>query len=239
MNKHVPILFSTKMVKAILNGTKTQTRRIVTQRNSLIDGYPWGNHECDFEKMDWNDVVVDGGPGSFAAERYLKVAYPANQTRHRIYPKIEVGNIFWVRETFAEGLSNKDAYAYRASSKWSDFEDVAPTSFEKIKWKPSIFMPKDVCRLFLEVTNVRVERLHDISEDDAMDEGINKVTKDGSLMKYCVYDKSDYSSVPWQDMPYTAKECFFTLWESINGKESLESNPWVWVYDFKSIDKIQ
>jgi hypothetical protein len=96
-----------------------------------------------------------------------------------------------------------------------------------IKWKPSIHMPKDVCRIWLEVTNVRAERLHDITEEDARAEGIREFTKDDKLCKYGLPDWN------WQDMFRTAKQSFMQLWCMINGFESWNENPWVWVIEFK------
>ena len=96
-------------------------------------------------------------------------------------------------------------------------------------------MPRKLSRITLEITAVRVERLQDISEEDAMAEGIRRVTKDGSLFKYCVYDKGDISSTPWAEMPHTAVGAYAALWNSINGAGSWDANPWVWVIEFKKI----
>jgi hypothetical protein len=79
-----------------------------------------------------------------------------------------------------------------------------------------------------------VERLQDISEGDSKNEGIIEVTKDGTLSKFCV---SMDTSTSWQDMPRTAKNAFQSLWQSINGSESWEANPWVWVIEFERMEK--
>lgn len=122
-----------------------------------------------------------------------------------IRPKYKVGDILWVRETWQHtkvlNLHPTDAafgYVYRADGQpWEDYEGWT--------WKPSIFMPKEACRLWLKVTNVRVERLQAISEADARAEGFDSI------------------------------DSFFALWQKLNGTESLAANPWVWVYEFEVI----
>lgn len=124
-----------------------------------------------------------------------------------IRPKYKAGDILWVRETWQHtkvlNLHPVDAnygYVYRADAQpWEDIEGW--------KWKSPIFMPKEACRIFLKVTDVRVERLQSISEADAKAEGVDSV------------------------------DSFFALWQKINGTESLAANPWVWVYEFESIPK--
>lgn len=90
-------------------------------------------------------------------------------------------------------------------------------------------------RIQLEITGVRVERLNEISEADAGAEGIREVTKDGVLKKYCVLKDGDMSDTPWADMPRTATEAYRALWNSINGPDSWDLNPWVGVIEFKRI----
>lgn len=108
-----------------------------------------------------------------------------------------VDDILWVKETFQKIEGNR--YIYKADPIiWGG------------KWKPSIFMPKDACRIKLRVINIRIERLHDISENDAISEGINDYTDGANSIKI-----------------------FFNLWERINGKGSSELNPWVWVIEFE------
>ena len=130
-------------------------------------------------------------------------------------PKI-VGDILWVRETWqhtkALNLHISDenhGYVYKADGEpWEDYENW--------KWKPSIFMPKDACRIFLKITKIRIERLEDITKEDAIAEGIEK----------------------WENCNSTggvhpAIASFRSLWTSINGFDNLNSNPWVFVYDFE------
>jgi hypothetical protein len=96
-------------------------------------------------------------------------------------------------------------------------------------WKPSIFMPRAACRLFLEITDVRIERLRDISEEDAIKEGVLHYKFCGSFSAYLY---KDYS-METPGFAY-AKPSFETLWKKINGEESWTANPWVWVIEFKT-----
>lgn len=198
-----PILFSTPMVEAILNGTKTQTRRIVKPQPDE-DGLSF-----NLKLQDWQDTSG--------------VNYKS---------KANIGDIFWVRETwqitdFLHPSDENYGYIYKASENGREWE----SNTKDWKWRPSIFMPKAACRLFLKVTNVRVERLHDISEEDAESEGIDfNNLSDGYLDKaFKNYLTGSFDF----DEHMGSISSFFTLWESINGKQSLESNPWVWVYEFE------
>lgn len=136
--------------------------------------------------------------------------------------KYKVGDVLWVRETFYETTAPElnGAYYYKASidSGW------------KLKWKPSIFMPKAACRIFLEITEIRIERLQKISYHDAEQEGV-AVMEDGwkNYLKLPKKTLPDY----WNN-PYTS---FQSLWEKINGSKNWDENPFVWVISFKRIDK--
>lgn len=100
-------------------------------------------------------------------------------------------------------------------------------------WRPSIHMPRTAARLFLKITDIRVERLQDITEEDAKGEGIRAFTKDGELYKYCHID-----DFVWRDGVRTAKEAFQNLWDSIGAKSGNEwdVNPWVWVVEFERVE---
>lgn len=182
--KYHPILFSTPMVQAILEGRKTQTRRVVKDE-MLQKATP----EDDIEFL------------------LLTIIY-----------KYKVGDVLWLRETFYANTSEQlqGTFYYKAST------DIG----WKFKWKPSIFMPKEACRAYLKIKAIRVERLQDISEEDSIAEGVIK-EKNGQWKNYLV---------PQTFWTY-AKYSFETLWISINGKESMNKNPFVWVYEFETIDK--
>lgn len=193
-----PILFSTTMVQAILDGRKTQTRRVVKIKNgkwklSYEANNPNRTDLDAFGVLDENRNLVeieDGMPGTLKELNLCKWA---------------VGDILWVRETWrpVEQDFGKPRYEYKATEKINLTD----------KWKPSIFMPKDACRIFLEVTNVRAERLHSITYGDCILEGI----KDG--------------------IGHNADLAYKKLWSNINGAASWEANPYIWVIEFKQVDK--
>lgn len=231
------MIFNGEMVRAILDGRKTQTRRPIkwkqtrfTEIGEREDGskWPWSEdaeHTCDF----WH-------PCPFGA----------------------VGDRIWVRETWAT-LGNEDgcyvdwednlckgdersaARIYRASCEqrpgdyglWSIPDDAywkPHTKEHKFEgaWRPSIHMPRWASRILLEITDVRVERLNAISEEDATAEGVPPA---GSLLP----DYPGTFLTPKGDFA-TAKVAFQRLWESIYGEESWKANGWVWVISFKRVE---
>ena len=199
-----PILFSTPMVQAILEGRKTQTRRIITKVDQMI---PFSDKSFSYLSID-GCFVIDNGNGKFM---------------DGLKPKFNIDDVLWVRETWQNSEYTLNGFTYKANA-----------HPEKTgKWKPSIFMPKEAARIFLKVNGVRVERLHEISEPDAISEGIEKMSGwKNRLVEnlYTNYMKDGRG-------PQTPRLSFFSLWESINGKESLASNPWVWVYDFCKVER--
>ena len=213
-----PILFSAPMIKAILEGQKTQTRRVIKPQPNFDSA--WKN----YGKTDLPEISVAGSLlGVNNGKGGVGCCVP------NISIKIHKGDILWVRETFAklhpvdeDGYTDFDSELifYRADGEPDIVKydaDGSEIDDQWMKWKPSIFMPKAACRIFLEVINVRVEKLIDISWEDAVSEGC-----------------SGYR--PTQDEP---THQFKRLWEFINGKESWKENPWVWVYDFKRVEKHQ
>lgn len=200
-----PILFSTPMIQAILAGNKTQTRRIVKSRTGLFS--------VDTAKFE-PDMV-----GFYYNRSVQEIDDDERSTGKTIFcPYGEVGDILWVRETFQKvELSDEcdyEGYIYKADK--NSIEWVM--SNDEWKWNPSIFMPKEACRLFLEVTDVRVERLNKISENDAVNEGVE------TLGFYPGYDVSSRGK-------------FEGLWGQINGIQSWEENPFVWVITFEKTTK--
>lgn len=222
-----PILFSAPMVRALLDGSKSQTRRLVAPANSLVDGegYRAWPH-LDFDGSEWVDAGPSpaGNPGP-----YLKVANIDGERRHRVYSRIQVGDVLWVKETFASnaqiGVHPADAsIVYRATD--PDWSECGAW-----RWKPSIFMRRAESRITLRVTSVRVERLQDISEADARAEGA------------CELPLQEGAPGAWWRVPGTgmgphrsARAAFKALWESINGAESWAANPWVWVVGFERVE---
>ncbi len=191
--KERPILFSGEMVRAILEGRKTQTRRIV-KPEPLPYTEVWHPREQVCRHTDYWFARV--------AAR-CKYGVP--------------GDRLWVRETWGDGEQNncEPGVYYRATDPAWDEEETG------FRWKPSIHMPRWASRITLEVTGVRVERLQDISEADARDEGAGLLLEDREY---------------WDGDPDQYRKCFRVLWESINGPGSWAENPWVWVIEFKRIE---
>lgn len=180
MNK--PILFSSDMVKALLAGTKTQTRRLVKPQPQI-------SHDIDC-------------------------------------PYGKPGDLLWVRETWCpvddSDFDGGEWIDYRATPKYEASHPAGwenePDSPDALKWRPSIHMPRWASRITLRITDVRVERLQEISEADAIAEGCPAVS---------LYSLDCESTPP--------SHHFRALWESINGKGSWDENPWVWAITFEVI----
>lgn len=193
-----PILFSTPMIRAILEGRKSQTRRIVKKQPHTVG-------EWIMQGINW--LFPNVNP-------YVNIKCP--------YGK--VGDVLWVRETFSP-IEFEDGTHYRYKATFKENNCLKP------KWKPSIFMPKEACRIKLEITDIRVERLQNITGEEALAEGISKV--DGKVIGYPFGILFNYSN--GLNNYSSPKEAYSALWEKINGKGSWESNPWVWVIEFKRI----
>lgn len=208
-----PILFSTEMVQAILEGRKTQTRRIVK------------NKYCNTDLVKANNILYERQndiPAPYKSEDGKTIR------RIRIHeeciPQYQKGDILYVRETWAENILN-DKFIYKADEQQGD-------EIIRGKWKPSIHMPKKAARIFLEVTDVRCERLQDISEEDAIAEGIEHIGPFGE------YKGSPHPDVKGIYRAYgQANRAFQDIWSDIFGKQSWDDNPFVWVYEFKRIEK--
>lgn len=226
--KERPILFSAPMVRAILAGKKTQTRRIVKPQPEITrDMFPTSAATMRADGSSTNFVFkITERPGiyrclgskNFAAE---------------FCPYGQPGDRLWVRETChaEEKPSGLDGVRYLADNHFQPIENSPGAAF---KWMhlnayraeagarvPSIHMPRWASRITLEVVGVRVERLNDCSEEDARAEGVKT---DGVIV------------LDMPSRPATAVECYETLWEQINGDGSWAANPWVWVVEFKVIE---
>lgn len=212
--KERPILFSTPMVQAILDGRKTQTRRIIkpqpNENGVSFDLRP----PC----LDWEQIYKE----SWKVWHYETDEGESIATNG----KYQIGDILWVRETFCatlpqyfDEIPDYLNYHYKATHELPDGE----------KWKPSIFMPKEACRIKLEITNIRVEKLCDITDSDALAEGVEHVID--KITGYCGYD---YISGGYNLMT-TPYHGYKSLWKKINGPDSWDKNPWVWVIEFKRI----
>lgn len=198
-----PILFSTEMVQAILAGRKTQTRRVIKE---ISDHYLQTLVLHAYGKY----TFVENGNYNPQAEDIIEV-----------HPQYKVGDILWVREAYTEIFRNRqDRIGLESVLRYKADNESSMKLFSG--WTPSIHMPKEAARIFLKVTNVRVERLQDISEADAMAEGVN----------FHWYDEERNIKIQ------NAYSLFKELWQSINAKKaSWKSNPWVWVYTFEITEK--
>jgi hypothetical protein len=203
--KEKPILFSGPMVRSILEGKKTQTRRIIKTKIPIMDG--WKFHTCVS-----STCKEDEGKHRFC-DNSVCMEIGKNTTEY-FKSKYYQGDRLWIRETFSiYRHPTNPVVHYRADCGEDD---------KTLKWKPSIFMPRWASRINLEVTWVRVERLQDISEEDAKAEGV--------IERHDVFHEYYKSQV---DNVY--RRGYAVLWESINGAESWKQNPWVWVVEFKVV----
>ncbi|EDL5735622.1 hypothetical protein CWG78_24025 [Salmonella enterica subsp. enterica serovar Halle] len=199
------MIFNAEMVRAILDGRKTQTRRPIkwkqtrfTEMAERDDGSLWP----------WAEDCERGGDIWFAC------------------PYGEIGDRIWVRETFRVHSRATDVatLVYRASvrNSWTEQTHRVPVAVcnkpaTPEKWTPSIHMPRWASRITLEITDVRVERLRDLSEEDAKSEGI--IPSAGGVLPGWEYRIN-----------------FRDLWMDIYGADNWEANPWVWVIEFKRVE---
>ena len=219
-----PILFNTEMVRAILDGRKTCTRRLVKPQPDEKHTYPLGFVTDSTEKK-------EVGSFGFAANEYggsIQYVKPP----YRYAP----GDILYVRETWcalpvneAGHMRGHCVYYYRADG------ELRPEGWRG-KWHPSIHMPKEAARIWLKVTDVRVERLQEITPKGAESEGVGNLFYDD-----IGYGEKNYGTEV--DPEYgIAKEQFAWLWESTIKKSDLDrygwdANPWVWVIEFERCEK--
>lgn len=208
-----PILFNTAMVQAILDGRKTVTRRVVKpiKRKGTFIEEDFAGRPCE-----WVYTGID-------SKRLVKMCEPPYQ----------VGDILWVREAYNADWCDHVIYKADGGSAIEAGYSREP------KWTPSIHMPKEAARIFLKVTDVRVERLQDITEEHALKEGIVAWTKDGWQYKYAPADsEGDGPNCKWTDCPREYKKAMEKLWNSTIKKKDLgefgwDANPWVFVYEFE------
>lgn len=210
-----PILFKTEMVRAILDGRKTCTRRLA----KFLPG----------ENPRWTGYIKDG----------LMLYNGRNEPCIRKAP-YHTDDILYVRETWSEGYE-EGTYIYRASDKLADLPTFKESS--KLIYHPSIHMPKGAARIWLRVTDVRVERLQEITEDQTEEEGFLFTPPCLHMTgeNYCDIDGPCTSEIKYCDMG--AGELFGkVLWNSTIKKSDLtrygwDANPWVWTIEFERCEK--
>lgn len=230
-----PILFNTEMVQAILEGRKTTTRRIIKRTPSNDDPCGYGFWKS-YEERDKRWYVKDYTHSCcwYTLEEYISK-----------WSKYHVGDILYVRETWALCHALDKVAFNKLNSDWREQQikenliwykadgEQTPTSrtigerlVDRGRWRPSIHMPKEAARIFLKVTDVRIERLQDVTEDQAKLEG--------AYMPCYKCDTGELSS--------DSVSLFKVIWNSTLKKDqsemySWDANPWVWVIKFEKIEK--
>lgn len=207
-----PILFNTDMVRAILDGLKNVTRRVV----KIPEGF---------------EFIASDNNGYVSLEHNL-----CPQCYKQTKSPYQVGDILYVRESYCPNYFDYDTGYENKHGYKADFEAVRGEIPEP-KWRPSIHMPKEAARIFLKVTGVRVERLQDITEEQAIKEGCSAG---------CEY----YGNPKFEDViefEWTAVKSFVDVWNSTIPKHPnkfkrypyyWDDNPWVWVIEFERCEKL-
>lgn len=232
--KERPILFNGAMVRAVLNGSKTQTRRMLSPRHLELIGLAARAGEC---------YPLESGQQHANSQSYYREFCPFGA----------VGDRLWVRESFFEhgryeggGYDPEDSYFVSDKQVLYPSDGVTRPTQRKREdfWRsrPSIHMPRWASRITLEITGVRVERLQDINHDDSYAEGIHTEVWDQTVVARN-YRESDAFFQFWsEDMDHYVemdelyRQSFGSLWQSIYGEESWQANPWVWVVEFKRVE---
>ena len=235
-----PILMSAPMVQAILAERKTQTRRILKPQPLLIvETYTWPEDGLKSKASWWAKIN------------------PRN-SMERFCPYGAAGDLLWLRESYYQHGHWQPVPGVRTKTglqKWKFVPMVDLIVFNPIPeyrkgrhhqdpytpaWHKRLgrFMPRSASRITLEITGIRVERLQEISEEDAIAEGVTAITKDGKLFKYGIPDLdglpgNDNYGWHWNEWCADPRDAYRKLWESINGAGSWQANPWVWVIESK------
>lgn len=262
------MIFNAEMVRAILDGQKTQTRRIMKVQPSE-DFTPMNMAlEPDYKARWYIPGIVD--KDGYLQPASKEVFGVSNENEGYSCPFGSVGDRIWVRETwgvvsheldedgriqpwkpdrpataihempFGNGYYSGHAiYAADGDFTWGDddgYEDGRSC------WKPSIHMPRAASRILLEITDVRVERLNAISEEDAQSEGVHTEVWDQTVVAMNYAARDEFFQFWSEDMPHYVemnqlyRSSFRSLWEYIYGAENWLANPWVWVIEFKRVE---
>lgn len=244
----ISLLMKGPLVLATLADRKTITRRHITRRNALHNGSV--PTKAQWDALDWTskDIFVDPGPSPAGNPGpYLHVQDKDGDCIHRIYPRVQPGTKILVRENFfPDAPINGDDAWFEEGQPLTDTEwngngrplYAVPKKFRTpehciyaaswddgvdLVWRPSIHMPRWACRLTLEVTKVRIERLQDISDDDCIAEGVDNTIA------------AQFVTQSPMKMGHCEKVAFAGLWESINGPGSWARKDWLFVYEYRRI----
>lgn len=222
MNRVLPILFNTEMVRAILDGRKTETRRIIKKTQCML---AQKSDPTDIEKPK-NKPFADMSTKEYIACTYI--------------PPYRAGDILYVRETWSflpcvecmdeEPSCNRNPVVYDDGDCESEGCFVYKASHprpERVRWTPSIHMPKEAARIWLKVTDVRVEQINDMTLDDFL--------REGAVIRPEAFNDPDNAYMQ-------AKDAFMDIWDSTIRKPELKSygwdaNPWVWATEFERCEK--
>jgi hypothetical protein len=218
-----PILFSAPMVRALLDGRKTQTRRVLKPQPAK-----WEARVVDIREPDFDEEYQQWGQWETVWNRCSAMWEPEEDIFHPLRLHFAVGDRLWVRETWCAESSYDDTkpsliqpdacnILYVADDRWSDRDQMNRAG----KTRVSIFMPRWASRLTLTVTDVRVEQLQNCSEADAIAEGIEQHGR--------FYGLAD---ADWDDAELSAVAAYHRLWNSISGEGAWEANPWVCAVSF-------
>ena len=209
--KERPILYSAPMVVAILEGRKSQTRRVI-KNIGIAPG------------------IGEIYKGSDDSREWVKEC-----------PYGIVGNRLWVRESWRVSSAYDDISPNQLPRDIS-VEYPATCHIDKLlgRKRPSIHMPRSLSRILTEITGIRVQRLQDITPEEAKAEGLKGISKDGRTVKFGIPDLDGYPGTdnhgwPWHEWEFDPVMAYKRLWEKINSKGSWDKNPWVWVVEFERI----
>jgi hypothetical protein len=225
------MIFNGEMVRAILDGRKTQTRRIIK--------------DCTVGRDQISKFIQ--------IEKKFIGCYPEDvpELIRECCPYGVPGDRIWVREAFRVHSRATDVatLVYKASERnsWTEQTHRVPVAVcnkpaTPEKWTPSLHMPRWASRILLEITNVRVERLNAISEEDAQREGVHTEVWDQTVVARNYATRDEFFQFWSEDMPHYVemnqlyRSSFRSLWESIYGAENWLANPWVWVNEFKRVE---
>ena len=232
-----PILFSGAMVRALLDGRKTQTRRVVSRQNMEVLGYRWGA-KSPWEGLRFSEGEVRAGRPS---DLYVPFCHPDDEPTssvecgiYRLGPVIQVGDRLWVRESIHR---DPDLWKYVADGTEVGWPARQSLATKRLDYAPSIHMPKVASRITLTDTEVRVQRLQEISDDDAVAEGVD-------LERYVAVSDSAGMHSCGEAEPTDPVEEYRNLWDSLSAARGYgwETNPWIVALTFtverRNIDEV-
>jgi hypothetical protein len=237
--KERPILFSSAMVQAILDGSKTMTRRVVVPNSKTQAEWLTPNILNAVKRF---SASADGW-WTMAVGEYQEIEHCGHKMDGAHIGSVrcpfgKIGDRLWVREKFAP-RTDVDPIAAPAKARHYCLYEGTGDPYDDMnwhdfggKWKPSIFMPRWASRITLEITDVRVERIQDISDDDCFAEGIDETEE---------YNRAEHYASGGSPLEGGSPEkcAFIGLWDKLNAKRGFgwNVNPWVWVIEFKKLEK--